>query len=93
MSDEPDSLVLRYLRNIAAELKLVREERQDDSTRLALLERQLGQVLANEQTHYATLMSAFGRVEARLDRLERRAGLLDELAAHRDAAGIGPGPS
>ena len=77
MSDEPENLVLRYLRSLSAEMRLVREDLSDIKSRLLNVENQLGSLAASEQGHYATMMSAFDRMKHRLERAERRTGLLD----------------
>ena len=69
LSDEPDSLVLRYLRRIDERLERVEVRLQEVSGRLGLLEQQ-----------YALLSARVDRIELRLDRIERRLDLADTPA-------------
>ncbi len=75
MSDntEPDSIILRYLRQIDSKVDRLSEDMRDVKHRLTTL----------EESH-ASLVQAFAgqskrldRVENRLDRIERRLDLVD----------------
>lgn len=66
MAEEPDSLVLRYLRRIDAQVDALREDMREVKTRLGLLEQR-----------YATSSSRIDRLEARLDRIEKRLDLVE----------------
>lgn len=66
MSDEPDNLVLRMLRNIDAKLERVAEDVADIKIRVTSLEVAL-----------AGVNRRMDRMETRLDRIERRLGLTD----------------
>lgn len=76
MSDEPENIVLIYLRRLDAKTDRVLEELTDVKHRVTALELQIGQYAATEQSHYAASMSRFDRIETRLDRLERRGDIL-----------------
>lgn len=63
---EPDSIILRYLREIDAKMDLVRADVHDVKVRMTHVEEGL-----------AGVHRRLDRVDERLDRLERRAGLVD----------------
>ena len=64
MADEPDSLVLRYLREIDRKLDLVREDVREMKERVSAIEH----TLVRHQT-------AMDRLADRVERLERRTEL------------------
>jgi predicted nucleic acid-binding Zn-ribbon protein len=66
MPEEPDSLVLRYLRRLDEKMDGLREDMREVKTRIGLLEQQ-----------YASLSSRLDRVEFRLDRIEKRLDLVE----------------
>ena len=66
MADEPDSIVLRYLRQMDAKLDRVIDDVGEVKTRVGILEQQ-----------YASLSSRIDRIEHRLDRIEKRLTLVD----------------
>lgn len=66
MTDEPDNLVLRYLRRIDEKLDLVRADVSELKTRAGLLEQQ-----------YASISSRVDRIETRLERIEHRLDLVE----------------
>jgi hypothetical protein len=70
MSDEPDNLVLRYLRRIDEKLDRLIDEVVDLKHRIGVLE---------ERT--ANVERRLDRVDARLDRIERRFDLIDHVPA------------
>jgi hypothetical protein len=72
MSDQPDNLVLIYLRRIDAKVDELRADLLEVKQRLTTLEIQVGNLVATEQSHYAQLMLRMDRHDARLDRIERR---------------------
>lgn len=63
---EPDSLVLRYLRQIDEKLDRVIEDVRELKTRVGILEQQ-----------YASISTRMDRVENRLERIERRLDLVE----------------
>ena len=65
MPEEPDSLVLRYLRRLDEKIDGLREDMRAVKTRIGLLKQQ-----------YASLSSRLDRVEFRLDRIEKRLDLV-----------------
>lgn len=73
MSDEPDSLTLRYLRRLDDRMERVFDELREVKQRLTALE-------TSEAGHYAATMSRLDRMEIRLDRIERRLDLTDVSA-------------
>ncbi len=66
MSDEPDNIVLRYLRRMDEKIDGLRDDMREVKTRLGLLEQQ-----------YASLSSRVDRIEHRLDRIEKRLDLVE----------------
>ena len=74
MTDEPESLTLRYLRRIDAAIGALGEDMREVKTRLSILEQQVG-LLAQQ---YASLSSRIDRIEGRLERIERRLELVAE---------------
>jgi outer membrane murein-binding lipoprotein Lpp len=80
MPDDPENLVLVFLRRIDAKVDRLGEDVQDLKHRMTTLEQQVGALAATEASHYAGLASRLDRVEARLDRIERRLDLVDAPA-------------
>ena len=66
MSDEPDSLILRYLRRLAEQVDGLRDDMREVKERLGLLEG--GQ---------ASISRRVDRIESRLERIGRRLDLED----------------
>ncbi len=76
MTDEPENLILVYLRRLDAKLDSVIDVLTDHSRRLTSLEIGLANVAATEASHYANLALRVDRVEERLLRIERRLDLV-----------------
>lgn len=72
MSDDPENLILVYLRRIDARVHDLRTDMQELKQRLTALEIQIGNLSGTEASHYAQTMQRLDRHEARLDRIERR---------------------
>src|SRR5262245_38267625 len=70
---EPDSVVLRYLRSIDAQLDRLGERIDNLTARVGALEGGFA-VLVGQ---VATMSTRLDRFEARLDRIERRLGLVE----------------
>jgi hypothetical protein len=69
MADEPDNIVLRYLRRIDEKLDLVRDDvRELKTTQAGML-----QILASHE-------GRLQKIETRLERIERRLDLIDAPA-------------
>jgi tRNA G26 N,N-dimethylase Trm1 len=77
MSDDPDNIVLRYLRRIDANVVELRADVTDVKQRLTTLEIQVGNLLSTEQSHYAQVMLRLDRHDTRLERIERRLDLVE----------------
>ncbi len=75
MSDEPDNLILVYLRRLDAKLDGVTDVLADHGGRLTSLEIAVANLAATEASHYANLALRVDRVEERLLRIERRLDL------------------
>ncbi len=82
MSDEPDNLVLAYLRRMDAKLDRVLDEVQDPKQRVTALEigqARIRQDIAELHGLYAGSQLRMDRIDSRLERIERR---LDLQEAH-----------
>ncbi len=80
MSDTPDNLVLEILRAMRADMARTNEILTEYGHRLARIELSLAGVSrdqANDAESIAHLGLRFDRVDDRLDRIERRLGLID----------------
>jgi archaellum component FlaC len=73
MTEEPDSLVLRYLRRIDEKLDRLSDDVRDLKLRVTSLVRQSAEVVASQ----ATLQSRMDRLETRIERIERIERRLD----------------
>ena len=73
MADEPENLVLQYLRRIDAKLDRVIEDVQDLKVRMTNVEERLAAV----EMSIAGIQRRIDRVELRLDRIEKRLDLVD----------------
>jgi tetrahydromethanopterin S-methyltransferase subunit G len=77
VSDQPENLLLVYLRRIDAAVAELRDDFRETKFRLTTLEQQVTSLAATEASHYASLSMRLDRVEARLDRIERRLDLVE----------------
>ena len=77
MPEQPDNILLAYMWKFDAKLDALAADTRDVKSRLSTVERQIGQAASNEQSHYATVMDRFDRLETRLERLERRMDLIE----------------
>lgn len=73
MAEEPDSLVLRYLRRIDEKLDRAIEDVRDPKVRVAALEENLVRL----EPSIAGVNRRIDRVEERLSRIEKRLDLVD----------------
>jgi archaellum component FlaC len=73
MAEEPDSLVLRYLRNLDQKMDRLGEDVGDMKVRMTGVETRLASV----EMSIAGVQHRIDRVEQRLDRIERRLDLVD----------------
>ena len=80
MSDEPENLVLVYLRRIDAKIDDLRADVVEVKQRLTTLEIQVGNLVATEQSHYAQAMLRMDRLGADVDRIKRRLDIADAPA-------------
>ena len=69
MADDPDNLVLARLREIRDMLAHVLEDTADLKLRVGMLE-----------AGYASMSLRIDRIDSRLERVERRLGLIEETA-------------
>ena len=77
MSDEPENLVLRYLRRIDERVERLTHDVQELKFRLSAVEQQIAQLAASQASQYAVLSNRMDRIETRLDRIERRLDLVE----------------
>ncbi|GAB0119180.1 hypothetical protein [Acidisoma sp. 7E03] len=77
MSDAPDNLLLAYMRRLDEKLDRVLEMQADQGRRLTLLEIAVSNLAASEMGHYANFSLRADRIETRLDRIDRRLGLIE----------------
>jgi prefoldin subunit 5 len=66
MAEEPDSLILRYLRPIDEKLDRLAYDVREIKTRVGILEQQ-----------YASVSNRIDQIETRLERIETRVGLVE----------------
>ena len=81
MSDQPENIMLVYLRRLDATMTELRADVVDIKHRLTALAIQVGQQVSTEVSHYASVAIRLDRIETRLGRLERQA---DIVPAQRD---------
>lgn len=77
MSDEPDNLVLVFLRRLDGKMDDLRADMADLKQRQTTLEVQVGHLNATESSHYGQIMLRLDRLETRLERIARRLDLVD----------------
>jgi hypothetical protein len=75
MTEEPQNILLRYLRKLDGKLDQVIESQRDHGRRLTALEVGVGNFSATEMSHYANGAMRADRTDERLDRIERRLDL------------------
>ena len=76
MSDQPENLMLVYLRRLDGKMDGLASDMRDVKQRLTAVEIQVGQLASTEASHYASTALRLDRIEARLDRLDRHADIL-----------------
>ncbi len=76
MSEQPENLMLVYLRRLDASMAELRADVTDIKHRLTALEIQVGQQVSTEASHYASVAIRLDRIENRLERLERHADII-----------------
>jgi len=81
VSDQPENLILVFLRRIDAKVDALADEMREVKHRLTRLEIAVANLAATEANHYASLASRLDRCELRLDRIERRLDLVDMATA------------
>jgi tetrahydromethanopterin S-methyltransferase subunit G len=80
MADEPENLVLRYLRSIDTKVDALRETMAEMTARTGRLETAVAQVrrdIADSHVILAEHSNRFDRIDTRLDRIETRVGLIE----------------
>ena len=77
MSDQPDNMVVAWMRKLDAKIDRIGEDVREIKQRTTTVEHQIAQVVATEASHYASLSSRLDRLEQRIDRIERRLDLVE----------------
>ncbi len=72
MSEEPEGLVLVFLRRLDAKIDRLTDDVADVKHRLTAVEIALGSLAATEASHYANSSLRSDKFDERLDRIERR---------------------
>lgn len=75
MSDQPENLMLVYLRRLDTKLDQVIDTQADHGRRLTTLELAVGSLASTEAGHYANTMLRMDTLSERLNRVERRLDL------------------
>jgi septal ring factor EnvC (AmiA/AmiB activator) len=73
MTDEPDNLILRYLRRIDASAERLSADMGDVKQRLTSVERQIGEL----RVDMAGISARMDRSDLRLERIERRLDIVE----------------
>ena len=77
MSDQPDNLMLVFLRRLDVKMDGLVQDIAELKHRMTAVEIQLGSMASTEQSHYASLALRLDRHETRLERIERRLDLVE----------------
>ncbi len=75
MSDEPENLILVFLRRLDAKLDQLVDTLSDHGRRLTALGVAVSNLAATEASHYANTMLRIDGLSARITRVERRLDL------------------
>ena len=78
MSDEPDNLMLVYLRRLDAKMDQVIDIQGDHGRRLTGMEAALSSLAASEANHFANTMLRIDGLSDRITRVERRLDLREQ---------------
>ncbi|MBV8097256.1 MAG: hypothetical protein JO110_29225 [Acetobacteraceae bacterium] len=80
MSDQPENLILVYLRRLDAKMDRIIEDVQDLKRRVTSLENAVARLphfMGDLRTDYAGLQLRIDRIEGRLDRIEKRLDIVE----------------
>jgi len=80
VSDQPENILLVFLRRLDAKMDGLAQDIADLKHRMTAVEIQLGSMASTEQSHYASVALRLDRQDARLERIERRLDLTDAPA-------------
>jgi hypothetical protein len=78
MSDQPENLMLVYLRRLDAKMDQIVDTLGDHGRRLTALEVAVSNLAATEASHYANTMLRIDGLSDRITRVERRLDLREE---------------
>lgn len=77
MSDQPDTLMLAYLRRLDEKMDRLDAKMDDLQRRLTTLEIQVGRQSATGASQYGNTMLRLDQIEKRIGRIERRLDLAE----------------
>ncbi|MGC8731760.1 MAG: hypothetical protein ACP5RC_05830 [Halothiobacillaceae bacterium] len=78
MSDQPENLMLVYLRRLDEKMDRLAEDMREVKLRLTALETAVGNLAATEMSHYAIMSDRTDRLAARIERIETRLDLREQ---------------
>ncbi|WP_343577649.1 hypothetical protein [Mycobacterium sp.] len=78
MSDQPENLMLIYLRRLDEKMDRLAEDMREVKLRLTALETAVGNLAATEMSHYAIMSDRTDRLAARIERIEARLDLREQ---------------
>jgi hypothetical protein len=78
MSDQPENLMLVYLRRLDEKIDRLAEDMREVKLRLTALETAVGNLAATEMSHYAIMADRTDRLTARIERIETRLDLREQ---------------
>jgi hypothetical protein len=77
MADDPENLILVFLRRLDSNVDAMALDIGDVKQRLTTLEIGVANLAATEASHYAKLAMRVDRIEARMARIEKRLDLVE----------------
>jgi hypothetical protein len=75
MTQEPENIMLVYLRRLDTKIDRLVEDTREVKLRLTALETAVGNLAATEMSHYAIMADRTDRLTARMERIETRLDL------------------
>ena len=78
MSDQPENLMLVYLRRLDEKIDRLAEDMREVKLRLTALETAVGNLAATEMSHYAIMSDRTDRLAARIERIETRLDIREQ---------------
>jgi hypothetical protein len=78
MSNQPENLMLVYLRRLDEKIDRLAEDMREVKLRLTALETSMGNLAATEMSHYAIMADRVDRLASRIERIETRLDLREQ---------------